>query len=92
VLRYFHPSGLFGLAKATWRSQDRLGGIDFSDGTEEFMIYDVAVGYRLPRRQGRFTVELLNLGGENFEYDQAFGFEPFIASKFAIVARAEVNF
>ncbi len=92
AIRYFHPSGFFGAAKATWRSQDRLGGSIYTDGTEDFTIVDLAAGYRLPRRQGKFTLELLNIGDEQFDYDQSFGFEPFIASGFAIAGRMELSF
>lgn len=92
TVRYFDPSGLFALSRVSWRSQDLLGNALFPDGDEEFTLVDLALGYRLPRRQGKLSLEFLNIGDTQFDYDQAFGFEPFISPRFSIVGRIELTF
>jgi Flp pilus assembly protein TadD len=92
TVRYFDPTGLFALGRVSWRNQDLLGNAVFADGAEDFTLVDIAFGYRLPRRQGKLSLEFINIGDTQFNYDQVFGFEPFIAPHFSVVGRVELRF
>ena len=68
-LSYFHPSGFFGLVKTTYVNQrvELFTGKDHDD----FVLVDVGIGYRLPKRYG-----IINLGVKNL-FDTRFRFEEF---------------
>jgi len=97
-LRYFHPSGLFGMAGIAhvWHdSTTALGG-----GDDAFIYASLGVGYRLPKQRGVLSIEMSNL------LDQDFGFQerpsrflganapvdPLFAREFTLFARASVDF
>jgi len=77
-LRYFHPSGLFGSLCTTYVKQraDLLGeeqvGNEFvfveNPTTDEFVLLDAIVGYRLPKRFGIFSIEVRNLLDQDFNF------------------------
>ncbi|MGH8491360.1 MAG: TonB-dependent receptor, partial [Gammaproteobacteria bacterium] len=69
VLRYFHPSGLFASLGITHVNQrvDIQADIERTEG-DEFILADIGVGYRLPRRLGILRLEVKNLFNEDFDY------------------------
>jgi tetratricopeptide (TPR) repeat protein len=71
-IRYFHPSGLFGGFSATYVHQevDRSPGAELglAEGSDDFVVLDAAVGYRLPNRAGLISLEVSNLLDEDFRY------------------------
>jgi tetratricopeptide (TPR) repeat protein len=67
---YFHPSGFFARAGATFVYQQVGLPIDstFDQDEDQFVVVDAAVGYRLPDRRGLFEIEANNLLDEHFLY------------------------
>ena len=92
ALRYFDPSGVFLVGQATFREQNREGSFFFTDGTENFWVLDLAVGYRLPHRDGQLLLEFLNITDENFDYDQSLRFEQAVPDSFGVRLGARWNF
>ncbi len=70
AINYFHPSGIFGKFTVTYIRQNlkRLVVSTLRDGVDDFVLFDAAVGYRLPNRRGILSLEGRNLGNENFFY------------------------
>ncbi len=68
-LSYFHPSGVFSRLAATYVSQDVFYR-QFLKATlrDEFVLVDVAMGYRLPKRYGLLSLEIRNLFDRDFKY------------------------
>ena len=91
-MRYFDASGLFAFTRGTWRSQDRTGGFFLEDGSENFFVVDLGVGYRLPRRNGRISLEVLNVFNQDYQYDQSLGYEAFVSPEVGVRLEAAVNF
>ncbi len=67
-VRYFHPSGFFAGAGATYVNQDVKRAQGFSDGSDDFFVVDAAVGYRLPQRLGIVSLSVFNLFDKRFDY------------------------
>jgi tetratricopeptide (TPR) repeat protein len=72
-VNFFHPSGLSFSLKATYVDQkgkferkDNVGV--FENGEDNFWLFDAAVRYRLPDRNGFLTVGVMNLFDQHFEY------------------------
>jgi tetratricopeptide (TPR) repeat protein len=69
---FFHPSGIFLRLKETYYDQTGDFQSQFSDdfvpGSDDFWITDAAVGYRLPKRYGIFSVDAWNLFDKSFRY------------------------
>jgi hypothetical protein len=69
LLRYFHPSGFFASLGITYVNQrvDIQADIERTDG-DEFILADIGVGYRFPRRLGILRLEVKNLFNEDFDF------------------------
>ena len=70
-VNYFHPSGVFGGVVVSHVDQKvrRSAMATFaSTATVTSHVADLAVGYRLPRRQGIVSVSVQNLFDNNFDY------------------------
>jgi len=69
---FFHPCGIFLRLKETYFNQKGDFQSQFSDdfvpGSDDFWITDAAVGYRLPKRYGIFSVDARNLFDKSFRY------------------------
>ena len=68
TISYFHPSGLYGRAGATYVHQE-VGLPPFSvfpRDEDSFVLVDAALGYRFPNRRGLFEIEARNLLDEHF--------------------------
>jgi len=68
----FHPSGWFANATVTWWYQDanvvRLNTNGLVKGNDSWLLTDMALGYRFPKRYGMFTVGVKNLFDQKFNY------------------------
>jgi hypothetical protein len=101
TVNYFHPSGLFGMVGATYVDQKvvRQPLAQYAQGEDDFVVTDLAVGYRLPRRQGILSLAVQNVFDQNFDYqdDSYRTFEdeptvgPYIPDR-SIMARVTLNF
>jgi Tfp pilus assembly protein PilF len=69
-VNYFHPSGVFGGVVVSHVDQKvrRSDMATFASGDSHFTVTDLAVGYRMPRRQGIMSVSVQNLFDKNFDY------------------------
>jgi Tfp pilus assembly protein PilF len=69
-VNYFHPSGYFGGVVVSHVDQKvrRSSSATFAEGDSHFNVADLAVGYRMPRRQGIVSVSVQNLLDNNFDY------------------------
>lgn len=68
-LSYFHPSGGFGRLAATYVSQEIVYSHSPDDIlTDDFVLVDMAMGYRLPKRHGILSVEIKNIFNQGFHF------------------------
>jgi len=69
-VNYFHPSGVFAGVVVSHVDQkvQRSSLATYADGKSHFNVADLALGYRLPRRQGIVSVSVQNLFDNNFDY------------------------
>ncbi|MHC4432729.1 MAG: TonB-dependent receptor domain-containing protein, partial [Planctomycetota bacterium] len=69
-VRYFHRSGLFAGAGATYVDQEveRSELSSLAGGTDDFIVVDAAIGWRIPNRLGIVSLEVRNLFDEEFNY------------------------
>lgn len=70
TINYFHPNGIFSRFSTTFVQQDlkRLADSSLREGNDSFVLFDAALGYRLPNRRGILSLEGRNLSDENFFY------------------------
>jgi lipoprotein NlpI len=99
-LTYFHPSGFFAAAGATFVDQDvdRLSQFE-NQGHDSFFVVDVGVGYRFPNRHGIASLQVQNLLDEGMEFQddsfREFQEEPSVGPYFpdrTILGRVTLNF
>ena len=70
ILRYFNAFGIFAELGGTLLHQDvdRKPASDLSDGGETVFLMDAALGYRLPKRRGIVSIEVVNLLDQHFDF------------------------
>jgi hypothetical protein len=68
TLTYHHPGGLFATLRATAVDQEILFRGNDTPSKTDFWIADVSVGWRLPRRLGSVSIDVLNLLDKDFQY------------------------
>ena len=99
-LSYFHPSGFFATAGATFVDQDvdRLPQFD-NQGHDDFFVVDLGLGYRFPKRIGLAGIQVQNLLDEGMEFQddsfREFQEEPTVGPYFphrTILGRVVLNF
>ena len=99
--QYFHPNGFFGVAGVTYVDQKvrRQAAATLSDGDDDFVVMDAALGYRLPGRRGVLSLVVQNLFDESFNYQdnsfRTFQDEPSVgpyAPERTLMARFTLNF
>jgi tetratricopeptide (TPR) repeat protein len=99
-LSYFHPSGFFAMAGATFVDQDvdRLSSFE-NQGHDSFFVVDLGIGYRFPDRLGIASLQVQNLLDEGMEYQddsyREFQEEPSVGPYFpdrTILGRVVFNF
>jgi tetratricopeptide (TPR) repeat protein len=104
-LRYFNPNGFFAGAGVSYVNQrvvrtaaaEELLGL--SDGHDDFVVVDAAVGWRLPARRGMASLTVSNLFDQRFKYQddsfREFRDEPSIGPyipALQVVGRLTLNF
>ncbi len=69
-LRLFLNDSLYGEAIATsvWQKVERLAAAPVPVGKDQFVLLDLSVGYRLPRRLGVISLEIKNALDAEFSY------------------------
>ena len=73
-VRYFHESGFFAGAGVTFvnqrveRSAAAKTDLGLTDGSDEFVVVDAALGWRFPDRRGMASLTVNNLFDEEFRY------------------------
>jgi tetratricopeptide (TPR) repeat protein len=98
-LNFYHPLGLSTTLKATYVNQDgrfmrqfqNFTG-EFENGTDRFFLFDAAINYRLPKRQGFLTVGAQNLFNKSFRYYDTDPVNPSIQPARVIYARITLSF
>lgn len=99
AVRYFDPSGFFAELGATFVRQevDATPTPSFDQTEDNFVVVDVGLGYRLPKRRGILSFEVRNLFDEQFLFqDLNFltaepGTPPFIPER-TVFAKFTLNF
>ena len=73
MVRYFSPDGLFAEVGTTFvRQEVELAPTStFGEDSEDFVVVDAAVGYRLSQRRGLLSLEVKNLFDEDFLFQDA---------------------
>ena len=103
TVRYFNPTGFFASLGAMYVHQDIQNlRPNFSDMTatesadsENFVLVDAGLGYRLPKRLGLFSLEINNVLDKTFRF-QDYGFNttestpPFVPER-TLFARFTLN-
>jgi tetratricopeptide (TPR) repeat protein len=92
---FFHPSGFFIGAKATYAYQDGEFGdpaLPTVKDDDQFWVLDGALGYRLPKRYGIFTMEVQNILDEDFKFQDTDPANPSIAPDRLILFRLTLSF
>lgn len=67
TVRYFHPAGFFARLGATYARQE-IEGPFVDDDSDSFVLFDVGLGYRLPKRLGIMSLGVRNLLDEEFRF------------------------
>ena len=92
----FHPSGLFLRLKATYVDQEGEFGwprfFPTESGSDHFWVADAALGYRLPKRYGIFSLEAKNLFDQTFQFQDTDPSNPEIIPEQAILAKITLSF
>jgi len=68
ALGYFHPSGFFSRLKTTYVNQ-KVELVTGDKADDEFVLVDVALGFRLPNRYGIMSINVSNLFDEKFDFE-----------------------
>lgn len=70
ALRFFLPNGFFAGLGATYVHQevDRSSLSSRAEGSDDFIVADASIGYRLPGRRGILSLEVRNLFDEGFQF------------------------
>lgn len=98
---YFHPGGGFAHLKATYVHQkgrfssstgNRRNEYVLLPGEDDFGIFDLRIGYRLPERYGLATFEVKNLFDTEFRFQDTDPAHPSIAPERLILFRFTANF
>jgi hypothetical protein len=69
-----HPCGFFAGAEANWFLQDNIRRTHDSGSNpvqlelpgEEFPVFNIFAGWRLPRQRGDLSLGVLNVGGKDY--------------------------
>ena len=74
-INFFHPSGIAAGFKATYVDQSvdySTSGVSgpFIPGSDQFLVLDASLGYRLPKRYGLVMIEGKNLTNAGFRYQE----------------------
>ena len=98
-LRYFHSSGLFAEIGATYVRQeiDLPPSSTFGKDSDDFVVVNALIGYRLPRRSGLVSLEVRNLLDEDFRFQDLDGVtsedvNPRYIPDMTILGRITLNF
>jgi hypothetical protein len=94
-VQYFHPTGFFAGARLSYIYQSagyRNLADDPRDDDDSFFVFDAMAGYRLPNRQGIFSIEVDNLFDAGFKYVDSDRDRVDIARDRAILARLTLEF
>jgi outer membrane receptor protein involved in Fe transport len=67
TIRYFDPSGFFGGFGVTFIDHKFIEKPP-SELTDDFVLFDTAVGYRFPKQRGIMSLEVRNLFDEEFNF------------------------
>jgi Flp pilus assembly protein TadD len=71
-IRYIDPKGFFAELKATYVNQKVERSLAILDDSEslqdDFFLFDTAIGYRFPKRQGIISLQVLNVFDEEFDF------------------------
>jgi predicted porin len=93
---FFFPMSVFLRLKATYVDQDgEFGNPRFeptNDNSDQFWVVDAAVGYRLPKRYGIFSVEAKNLLDEGFQFQDTDPSNPEIIPERSVLAKITLAF
>jgi tetratricopeptide (TPR) repeat protein len=102
-IRYFDPSGFFAGLGVTYvnqdiRNLDQQSSVILPTQSEDFVLVDVGLGYRLPKRWGIVALETRNLFDQQFQF-QDYNFQtsvnavnPLFIPERTIFARFVLNF
>jgi len=95
-LRVFHPSGLTGEVLATWVNQRGSFGEPVSEGLttaqDEFLVVDLGLGYRLPKRFGFVSLMVRNLFDERFRFQDSDVLNSSLARERTVLGRVTLAF
>jgi hypothetical protein len=70
ALRSYSQNGYFGeiVTTAVWQQVERRAPSGGPQGKERFVVVDMAIGWRLPDRRGTVSLDVKNLFGSKFSY------------------------
>ena len=97
TVRYFDPLGFFAVFGTSYLRQKVHQPLESDHGTEDVVLLDAAVGYRLPKRLGVVSLEVNNVLNQDFNYEDINFFtnevrNPQFIPERTILAKATLNF
>ncbi len=72
-LNFYHPGGLFIKLKTTFLKQEGVFEsplFEFYSDKDRFELFDVSIGYRLPKQRGILTIEAKNVLEKKFKFQE----------------------
>jgi outer membrane receptor protein involved in Fe transport len=88
----FDRSGLSAGLRATFVDQEGKVGFSAENVSDHFWVLDAAVGYRLPKRYGRVTIEIRNLLDQQFRFQDTDPVNPSFTPERFLFARFTLTF
>jgi tetratricopeptide (TPR) repeat protein len=93
---FFHPNGIFARLKATYTDQEgefwNEGLMSTRNESDNFWVFDAAVGFRFPNRYGMFTLEVKNLFDEEIKFQDTDPANPTIYPERLALVRLTLSF
>ncbi len=90
-LNYFSPQRWFAFGQASFYNQYLKNVDGYTDGSNDFWLIDIGLGYRLPKRHGAVQFVLKNLLDQDFEFADRGRIDP-ITNELTGVLEFSVNF
>ena len=97
-MQFFHPVGFFAGIKGTYVNQDVTTATavtfpyTYYDGSDNFWVFDAALGYRLPKRFGIISVEAKNIFNAGFNFTETNWRNPSIQPERVILGKITLYF
>lgn len=91
-LKYIDPAGWYGYTEATYRYQKISDSELVENSSQDFILIDLGLGYRLPKQQGALELKIVNLFDQDFEYNQSLGLEELVRDETSVIVAFSMRY